>query len=142
MLNSFSSSHSSATSSSQTTISNVGNTINLSPIVRTCTEAKFKKVNINSQEFDLLLSDNPRIVNEKIEHKHDFTSHYDVYEFTTQEVQVLSFNPIKEDTMLIEYLIVGDKCADIINIWRSDTYSTYDKAVVLEKIYNKVLTNN
>ena len=126
MLNSFSSS----SSSSRVDICNVGNTISLSPIVRTCTESKFKKVNINSKEFELMLSDNPRIVNETIEIAED--KDYCVeYKYSTQEIQILSFNPIQENIMLIEYIPIGQKQEKKISMYTN----RYCKQKVFEQIF-------
>ncbi len=126
MLNSFSSS----SSSSKVDIRNVGNTINLAPIIRTCAESKFKKVDINSKEFELMLSDNPRIVNETIEMTED-KDYCAEYKYSTQEISVLSFNPIQENIMLIEYIPNGQKQEKKISIYKN----RYSRQEIFEQIF-------
>lgn len=138
MLNSFSSS--SAHSSSNTNISNVGNTINISPIVRTNNDTKFKKIKIDSQEFDLMLDEIPRVLSKEIipPQLKDYNCGYQKFKYFVQEIQILSFNPIQLDTMLIEYRPIGEKQCQEIEYW-VDKYGDWSKSKLIENIYKKLL---
>jgi len=139
MLNSFSSS--SAHSSSNTSISNVGNTINISPIIRTNNDTKFKKIKIDSQEFDLMLDEIPRILSKEIippQQLENCGSSYQKFKYFIQEIQILSFNPIQLDTMLIEYRPIGEKQCQEIEYWVSK-YGEWSKSKLIAKIYEELL---
>lgn len=137
MLNSFSSS--SAHSSSNTNISNVGNTINISPIVRTSSDTKFKKIKIDSQEFDLMLDEIPRILSKEIIPPQQEESYgCQKFKYFVQEIQILSFNPIQLDTMLIEYRPIGEKQCQEIEYWVGK-YGDWSKSKLIENIYEKLL---
>lgn len=141
MLNSFS--RSSASLDASVSISNVGNTINFSPITRTNAEAKFKKVKINSLEFDLMTSEIPSIINGEIT-KLEYCDYNwtDLYEYSIQAIQILSFNQIQMDTMLIEYLLIGEPKKQKIGIWNPRGEKIFSKNEVFINILKKLLTDN
>lgn len=145
MLNSYARSSASSNSSSGASVSNVGNTINFSPIIRTNAETKFKKVKVNSLEFDLMTSETPSIINEqitKLESYGTFSTFTELYEYSIQAIQVLSFNPIQIDTMLVEYLLIGEPNKQTIEIWnpRKEYEKIFSKNEIFEKILEKLLT--
>ena len=139
MLNSFASS--SSNSNSSASVSNVGNTINISPIIRTNAETKFKKVKIDSLEFDLMVSDTPSIVNEQITRLECKDSYTNLYEYSIQEIQILSFNPIQIDTMLVEYLLIGEPKKQELEV-RNYRHNCFSKNEIFKRILEKRIDYN
>jgi hypothetical protein len=121
MFNSFAYAKSSSSSSASANNHNEVNINDYKPIVRSNEESYFKKLKINSVDFDLMLGTTPCIFKDYTkEEDHDRYNDYIIY-YTT--IQVISFNQISSDTMLVEYRIIGSTTetikASIFKKWTS-----------------------